>query len=129
MFGVCLYSSLVLRQLIMKLTQKLQSMKEKITSFVRSEKMTIEARNTKVFPDGKMHTIFNAQKNDKQVSQDIDSLYIYKILEILPSFEMNKDNKSNNYRHGKMSYFDNSHNATEFKVIVEKSTNFKVELI
>ena len=129
MFGVCLYSSLVLRQLIMKLTQKIQSMKEKITSFVRSEKMTIEARNTRVCSDGKMHTIFNAQKNDKQVSQDIDSLYIYKILEILPSFSMNKDNKSNNYRNGKMTYFDNNHNAKQFKSIVEKSTGFKVVIV
>ena len=85
--------------------------------------MVIEARNT-----NRNTTIFNAQKTKEQISQDIDTLYIYKILESLPSFSMNKDNKSNNYRHGKMSYFDNSHNSKDFKTIVEKSTNFKVEL-
>ena len=104
----------------MKLTQKIRNLKEKITS----KKMVIEARNTRINT-----TVFNAQKTQEQISQDIDTLYIYKILEKLPSFSMNKDNKSGNYRDGKMTYFDNNHNAKQFKSIVEKSTGFKVVLV
>ena len=104
----------------MKLTQKIRNLKEKITS----KKMVIEARNTRINT-----TVFNAKKTQEQISQDIDTLYIFNVLSEIPSFSMNKDNKSGNYRDGKMTYFDNNHNATEFKSIVEKSTGFKVVLV
>ena len=104
----------------MKLTQKIRNLKEKITS----KKIVVEARNTRINT-----TVFNAKKTQEQISQDVDTLYIYNVLEKLPSFSMNKDNQSGNYRHGKMTYFDNNHNATEFKSIVEKSTGFKVVIV
>ena len=102
----------------------LKTSMQKFVSRLITPKKVIEARNTKIDT-----TIFNAQKSSEQISQNLDTLHIYEELKLLGLFNLNKDNNSNNYRNGLMSYFDNDHNAKDFKEIVETSTNYKVEII
>jgi len=86
--------------------------------------ITVEARKTR-----KDTTIFNAKSNEKLISQDLTTKYIFECLNTLNHFSVNASKETKNpSRLGKMSYFCNNMTPKEFKIEMKK-IGFNVDIV
>ena len=108
---------------ILKPIQYIQNLWVKV-----GKESTLEARKTI-----KGTTIFNVKANDKLISQDLTSKFVYELLETLNHFSVKASKETKNLsRLGKMSYFCNEINGKtsspkEFKIEMKK-IGFNVEI-